>query len=331
MDFLLSLPSIIGLALAIATPLIITSMAGLFCERSGVVDIGLEGKLNMSAFAAALTSYFVSVKWGLPAMGVFAGIFAGMFASMLLSLAHAYASISKSGDQIVSGVAINFFATGFTIVITRSLFNSGDTPPIKVAGCDTCGRFGTLFPTIEGYGFMASFYNKVIANQNILTWIAFLLIPLIGWVLYKTRFGLRLRAVGENPQAVDTAGMSVKALRYKGVLIGGVLCGIAGTYLSLGASSQFIRDMASGRGYIALVVLILGRWRPVPTLLGCLLFGFIQAASDQSGVQALLNRFIGNASPLINTIPYILVLILMIFAGKSTAPAAVGTPYKKER
>lgn len=327
MDILTSLPSILGLTLAIATPLIITSMAGLFCERSGVVDIGLEGKLNMSAFAAALTSYFVTIQWGLP-MGALAGLIAGMFASFIMSLAHAYASVSKSGDQVVSGVAINFFATGFTIVVTRALFGSGDTPPIKVDS----GRFGSLFPAIDSYGPWANAYNKLIANQNILTWVALLLIPLIAWVLYRTRFGLRLRAVGENPHAVDTAGISVHKLRYQGVLIGGLLCGIAGTYLSIGSSSLFIRDMAAGRGYIALVVLILGRWKPVPTLLGCLLFGFLQASSDYLPLEPTIFGFsLGNISPLINSAPYILVLIIMIFAGKSVAPAASGIAYKKER
>ncbi|MFV0431272.1 MAG: ABC transporter permease [Alphaproteobacteria bacterium] len=327
MDIFQIIPSIIGVALAIATPLILTSMAGLFCERSGVVDIGLEGKLNMSAFAAALSSYFITIKWGLP-MGAVVGIMAGMFASFLMSLAHAYACVSKSGDQVVSGVAINFFATGFTIVVTRALFGSGDTPPIKVSS----GTFGTLFPSIDGSGILINAYNKMIANQNILTWVALALIPIIWWILYRTRFGLRLRAVGENPQAVDTAGMSVKGLRYKGVLIGGLLCGMAGTYLSLGSSSLFIRDMAAGRGYIALVVLILGRWRPIPTLLGCLLFGILQASSDYLPLEPVLFGIsLGNLSPIMNSLPYILVLILMIFIGRSVAPAASGVPYKKER
>ena len=328
MDFLIVIISILGVALSIATPLIITAMAGLFCERSGVVDIGLEGKLNLSAFAAAITSYYVSTKWGLP-MGAFAGLIAAMFASLMLSLAHAYACVSKSGDQIVSGVAINFFAAGFTIVITRALFGTGDTPPINIAS----GLFGQILPTIEhSTSIFALAYNKLLASQNVLTLVAFLLIPAIWWVLYRSRFGLYLRAVGENPQAVDTAGISVKALRYKGVMIGGLLCGVAGTFLSLGSSSFFIREMAAGRGYIALVVLILGRWKPVPTLFGCLFFGVLQASSDYLPVEfTIWGASLGNISPLINSLPYILVLLLMIFIGKSIAPAAVGIPYKKER
>ena len=262
-------------------------------------------------------------------MGSFAGLFAAMFARLMLSLAHAYACISKSGEQIVSGVAINFFSAGFTIVITRALFGTGDTPPIDVAS----GVFENVLPLIQdSTSIFAYAYNKLIAGQNVLTFVAFLLIPLTWWVLYRSRFGLYLRAVGENPQAVDTAGISVKALRYKGVMIGGLLCGLAGTFLSLGSASFFIREMAAGRGYIALVVLILGRWKPVQTLFGCLFFGVLQASSDYLPVEFnVYGLSLGNISPLINSLPYILVLILMIFIGKSVAPAAVGVPYKKER
>ncbi len=301
--------NIMSASLAIATPLIITSMAGLFCERSGVVDIGLEGKLTMTAFAAAFVSYWVTYKWGW-SYGAYAGLFAGIFAGVLLSLAHAYACVSKGGDQIVSGVAINFFSAGFTIVVTRAVFGSGDTPPIKLEG----GTFHDF------------------AGQNTLTWLALVMIPTIWLIMYKTKFGLRLRAVGENPHAVDVAGISVKKVRYIAVLIGGGICGIAGTFLSLGASQLFTKDMSSGRGYIALVVLILGRWKPVQTLLGCLLFGFLQASSDYlPTTPTIFGVSLGNISPLISILPYVLVLIIMVFIGKSVAPAAVGVPYKKER
>ncbi len=330
--FIDQLPGVLGITLKIATVLIITSIAGMLCERSGIVDIGLEGKLLLSAFASALTSYYVTQKLGSTSFpfAAICGLLMGMTVAMLASTAHAYACISKGGDQVVSGVAINFFASGVTIVATNALFNSGDTPALKMAN-------GSLFPKVDlpfadtmiNIPLLGAFYSKILSGQNILTWLALLLVPLIWWLFYRTRFGLRVRAVGENPQAVDTAGISVTTLRYRSVILGGAICGMAGTFLALAASSQFSREMAAGRGYIALVVLILGKWRPVPTLLGCLLFAFLQASTD-----AWLPRelpLLGNISALANAAPYILVLILMIFIGKSTAPAAVGIPYKKER
>ncbi len=319
---------VLGITLQVATVLIITSIAGMLCERSGVVDIGLEGKLLLSAFASALTSYYVTEKLGWQ-YGALAGLAMGMIAGVLASSAHAYACVSRGGDQVVSGVAINFFAAGFTIVVTNALFGTGDTPPLRQAG----SYFSKVtLPGIETIGeipVIGTIYVKVLSGQNALTWLALLLVPLIWLLFYRTRFGLRVRAVGENPQAVDTAGISVASLRYRSVILGGAICGIAGTFLALGASNQFSRDMSAGKGYIALVVLILGKWRPVPTFLGCLLFAFLQASSDAWLPQEL--PVLRNISAITNMAPYILVLLIMLFVGKSSAPAAVGVPYKKER
>lgn len=322
------LPGILGIALQIATVLIITSIAGMLCERSGVVDIGLEGKLLLSAFASALTSYYVTEKLGWQ-MGAFAGLVVGIIAGMLASTAHAYACVTKGGDQVVSGVAINFFAAGFTIVVTNALFGTGDTPSMRKAG----SFFQKVdLPAVDVIGeipIIGVIYSKILSGQNILTWLAVLLVPIIWWLFYRMRFGLHIRAVGENPQAVDTAGISVAALRYRAVILGGAICGIAGTFLALGASNQFSRDMSAGKGYISLVVLILGKWRPIPTFLGCILFAFLQASSDAWLPQQL--PILGNISAIANAAPYILVLLIMLFIGKSNAPAAVGIPYKKER
>ncbi len=330
--FIEQLPGVLGITLQVATVLIITSMAGMLCERSGIVDIGLEGKLLLSSFAAALVSFYATKAFGPHSfpLAALCGLAAGMTVGMLASSAHAYACITRGGDQVVSGVAINFFASGVTIVATNALFNSGDTPPLKRAD-------GSLFPRINlpfteqmaDIPVLGALYSKILSGQNVLTWVAVLLVPVIWWLFYRTRFGLRVRAVGENPQAVDTAGISVAALRYKSVILGGAICGMGGTFLALAASSQFSREMAAGRGYIALVVLILGKWRPIPTFFGCLLFAFLQASADAWLPREL--AILGNISALTNAAPYILVLILMIFIGKSTAPAAVGVPYKKER
>ena len=212
------------------------------------------------------------------------GLLAGIFASILLSLLHGLASITLRGDQIISGVAINFLAAGLTVVIAQDLFGQGGrTPPLKSGG-----RFEPLnFPgatsskEMGDAGALMQLYSELLSGHSLLVYIALVTVPLSYFVLYKTRFGLSLRAVGENPAAVDTAGISVVGLRYSAVVIGGVLCGIAGAYIATSLQANFTKDMSAGRGFIALAALIFAKWRPWYALGACLLFGFFFAVDTR--------------------------------------------------
>jgi ABC-type uncharacterized transport system permease subunit len=323
LDYYDILISIIGSTIRLSIPLIFAALAGLFSERAGVFDIGLEGKILGSAFAAACIAYVTDSAW--------LGLFAGIAASVALSLVHGFASITNRGNQIVSGVAINFLVAGMTIVLGQAWFGQGArTPPLTSAG-----RFPPIIlpgaEAIRSVPVVGSLYANVISGNNLLTYLAFAAVPMSWWILYRTRFGLRLRAVGENPGAVDTAGISVSWLRYRAVICAGLLCGFAGTYLSIVQSAAFIQDMSAGKGYIALAALIFAKWKPVPVMFACLLFGFLDALS---------NFMQGKEVPLIGempvqifqALPYVLTCVLLAgFIGAAIPPKAGGVPYTKER
>ncbi len=320
--------------------LLLAALAGLFSERSGVFDIGLEGKMLAAAFAAAAVAAITASYW--------LGLLAGIGASVFLALVHGFASITHRGNQIVSGVAINFLAAGLTALLGHAWFRQGGrTPPLPDGG-----RFPTLtLPRAEWAAavepgvvvepgkawlnahvpILGPFYNEVISGHYLPVYIAFLAVPVTWWILYRTRFGLRLRAVGENPAAVDTAGISVAWLRYRAVICTGILCGIAGAYLSTAQSAGFNRDMTAGQGFIALAALIFAKWRPVPLLFTCLLFGFLAAAQIRlQGVQ--IPGFGTVPVQAIQALPYILTVVLLAgFIGKAVPPKAGGAPYVKER
>ncbi|WP_108661205.1 ABC transporter permease [Acuticoccus kandeliae] len=322
-DLWLDIMQIMGSTLRLSTPLILCAMAGLFSERAGVVDIGLEGKLLMGAFVAAAVASATGSPW--------IGLIGAMLAGMALALVHAFACVTHRGDQIVSGVAINILASGLTVVIGIALFaQGGQTPPLSRAE-----RFGEVnLPFTETFAsipYFGPFYTEILSGQNILVYVALLAVPLAGWVLYSTTFGLRLRAVGEAPEAVDSAGYSVAWLRYRAVLIAGLLCGIAGAYLSTGHGGGFVREMSAGRGYIALAALIFGNWKPVPTFLACLLFGVLEStASRLSGVDLPVIGQIPVEAILMA--PYVLTVVLLAgFFGRSTPPRALSIPYVKDR
>ncbi|MDG5496401.1 ABC transporter permease [Niveispirillum sp. BGYR6] len=323
MDSYFWLLSLLDSMFRLATPLLLAALAGFFSERAGVVDIGLEGKMLMAAFAAAATAAFTGSA-GL-------GLLAAIGASLALALLHGFACITHRGNQVVSGVALNITAMGLTAVLGNAWFEMGGRTPNLPA----TARFGELTlplaETLRGIPVLGSFYYEVISGHNILVYLAMALVPLTAWVAYRTRFGLRLRAVGENPAAVDTAGISVPALRYQAVLIAGLLCGLAGAYLSTAQGAGFQTNMTAGKGYLALAALILGKWKPVPTLLACLLF----AAADalQTRLQGVVMPGLGEVPvQLIEALPYLLtVLLLAGFMGKAIPPKASGRPYVKER
>lgn len=282
----------------LSTPLVLAALGGMFSERAGVINIALEGMMLAGAFTAAAVTHAV----GNPFVGLLAGMTAGAF----IALIHAVACISYKADQVVTGTAINILMIGMPAFLSGAFFlSSGSTPQIP--------------------------------KEQLIPWtpiiLAFLVVPALAWyVLYKTPFGLRLRAVGENPEAADAAGVSVARMKYAGVLLSGALAGIGGAYLSIGQSSLFTRNMTSGRGFIALAALIFGKWKPVQTLLACLLFGFTEAVSIQ--MQGVMKLPSGEDIPIqfIQMVPYVLTIIVLAgFIGSSRPPQGLGIPYQKER
>ena len=273
----------------LATPLLLAALGGLYSERSGVINIGLEGMMLAGAFTAAVVTHFSGNPW--------IGLLAAIAVGAAVALVHAFVCIQCKADQVVTGTAINILFLGLPALLSGAMFQStGATPQIP--------------------------------QQNLMPWapiiFAFALVPITWYVLSATPFGLRLRAVGENPEAADTAGIRVLAMRYKGVLISGMLAAIGGAYLSIGQSSLFTRNMTAGRGFIALAALIFGKWRPVQTMLACLLFGLAEAISIQmQGVVQIPVEFI-------QMVPYVLTIVVLAgFIGRSRPPRALGIPYKK--
>src|SRR5215216_428827 len=278
-------------AMRLATPLLLAALGGLFSERAGVINIALEGLMLAGAFTAAAVTWYAKSPW--------VGLASAILAGAAIALIHAVACIRYRADQVVSGTAINILLTGVPALLSGAFFlSSGSTPQVPKEDLIP------LTPVV----------------------IAFLLVPLSYYVLYYTPFGLRLRAVGENPEAADAAGVSVKRMRYAAVLISGALAGIGGAYLSIGQSSLFTRNMSAGRGFIALAALIFGKWRPVQTMLACLLFGFAEALAIQmQGVVRVPVQFI-------QIVPYVLTMIVLAgFIGLSRAPRSLGIPYQKEK
>ncbi len=322
-DFFILLVSTLDATIRVAAPLVLAALAGLYAERSGVIDIGLEGKMLAAAFAAAATSFVMNSAW--------AGLLAGISISVILALIHGFACITHKGNQVVSGVAINILVAGLTVTLGIAWFaQGGQTPSLT-----NDARFSPLIwpgaEAVRDIPFLGGIYTEIISGHNLLAYIAYLAVPLTWWVVYRTRFGLRLRAVGENPAAVDTAGISVTALRYQAMICCGLLCGIAGTYLSTAQNAGFVRNMTAGQGFIALAAMIFGKWKPVPAMLACLLFGFLDAVANR--IQGVSMPLVGEIPvQLIQALPYILTVILLAgFIGKAVAPKASGIPYVKER
>jgi simple sugar transport system permease protein len=325
MDFLTIL-QILDSTVRLATPLLLACLAGLYSERAGVFDIGLEGKMLAAAFFSAAFAYASDSAW--------VGLLAGIGASMMLAALHGLASITFRGNQLISGVAINFLAAGLTVVIAQTWFSQGGRTPALSGDA----RFSNITlpgaeSTIRGVaqqGPLGQIYSELISGHSIIVYAALAIVPLTWWLLYRTRFGLRLRAVGENPAAVDTAGVSVVGLRFAAVLIAGVLCGIAGAYLSTALSAGFVKDMSAGRGFIALAALIFAKWRPWYALSACLLFGLFDAVGNR--YQNIQLGEIVVPVQFMQALPYILVVIVLAgIVGKAIPPRAGGEPYVKER
>ncbi len=315
---------LVAATIRVATPLLLAALAGMFSERAGVIDLGLEGKMLGAAFASAAVSAVSGSAW--------LGLGAGIATAVLLALLIGFACITHRGNQVVAGMAITIMVAGLGPTLALAWFNlGGQTPQLDGPAQRFTGLVWPWAQTAREQPLPGLLYAELLGGHNLLVYFAAALVPFSAWLLYRTRFGLRLRAVGENPHAVETAGISVNGLRYQAVILSGVLCGVAGAYLSTAASAGFTRDMTAGKGYLALAALIFGKWKPYPTLGACLLFAF---------TDALAVRLQGVALPLVGVIPvqFILalpyaltVLLLAGFVGKAVAPCAIGVPYEKEK
>lgn len=317
------LGAMLASTLRVSTPLIFCALAGLLSERSGVVDIALEGKMLLAAFAAGASG----AAFGSTTLA----LMAAMAVAVSMSWVHGLACVSHRGDQVVSGVAINIIAAGLTAVLGAAWFSQGgQTPPVSDAV-----RISALWPALasalNGVPWLGPMLGDGLLGHNALVYLALLLVPLLWWGVFRTRIGLRLRAVGENPQMVDAAGVSVQRLRYLALTLNGVLCGLAGSYLVLAQSASFSPNMTAGRGFMALAALIFGRWHPVRALWACLLFGFLDAAAIR--LQGVHLPGLGEVPvQAIQALPYVLTVVLLAgFMGKSVAPRALGVSYSKER
>ncbi len=289
--------------LRLATPLIFAALGGMFSERAGVINIALEGLMLAGAFTGAVVTYELQ--------NPYIGFVAGVASGALVAAIFAVAVIRFEADQVVTGFAINILMLGLPAVISSRIYDSA----------------GSTQQIAKEYLLPEFFNNRI----SIATIVAFLLVPVCWYVLYKTPFGLRLRATGENPAAADSAGVDVSRMRYTAVILSGVLAAGGGAYLSIGQSSLFTKGMTAGRGFIALAALILAKWRPIPVLLACIFFGFTEALSIQ--LQGYLKLPSGEDIPVqfIQMIPYVLTIIVLAgFIGLSRAPKALGTPYRKE-
>jgi general nucleoside transport system permease protein len=287
--------SLISSTIRLSTPLILAAVGGMFSERSGVINIALEGMMLAGAFTAAAVTWGTGNPW--------VGLMAAVLAGFAVSAIHAVACIRYAADQVVTGTAINILMIGLPGFLSGALFlSSGSTPQLP--------------------------------KEQLIPWapivMAFAVVPMTWYVLYRTPFGLRLRSVGENPEAADAAGVNVARVRYSGVLLSGALAAVGGAYLSIGQSSLFTRNMTSGRGFIALAALIFGKWRPAQTLLACLFFGFTEAITIQ--MQGVVKLPSGADIPVqfIQIVPYVLTIVVLAgFIGHSRPPRALGRAYEK--
>ena len=299
------------------------ALAGLFAERSGLVDIGLEGKMLAGAFAAACTAHWLQSPW----LGLCVAIAVGC----AFALAHAFACVTHRGNQVVTGMAINVLAAGLTVALAYAWFDEGGNSPALADAL----RFRPIelpfASALAGVPYLGRFYSGFLSGHNALVYLTVLLVPAVSFVVFRTRFGLRLRAVGENPHAVDTAGISVAWLRYRAMLACGVLCGAAGAYLAIAQSASFQREMTAGRGFLALAALIFGKWMPVPTVLACLLFAFADAA--QGRLQGRVAAGDRHRFPYMRSRPCPIFSRAAAcgFVGKAVAPKASGIAYVKEK
>jgi len=299
-----------------ATPIMLAALGGLFSERSGVVNIGLEGLMIMGAFSGALFTLY-GTDWGMGGFAPWFAIIVAVFIGILFSIPHAVASISFRADQVVSGVALNFLAAGLSIFLVKAIFDGkGQTPTLislkKVS-----------IPVLSDIPFL----GKVFFTTYPTTYLAFLIVAIITYVVYKTAFGLRLRSVGEHPKAADTMGIKVLRMRYIGVMLSGALAALGGALYPLTFSGNFSHSTISGQGFMALAALIFGKWHPVGAMGAAIFFGFANSLAI-TGQSFGLTEYV--PQEFLFMFPYFITIVaLASFVGRAVAPAALGTPYDK--
>lgn len=305
-DVLLN-PQLWAATLAMATPLALPALGGTFSERSGVVNISMEGIMLIAAFFAVVFAHITGSAW--------IGLLGAIIVGALMSLIFAWAAVTLTADQVILGMAINIFASGFTAYLLNTIYGFSGTPT------DT-----PMLPNINIPGLKSiPFVGQVLSGHSIVVYLMIILLFVSNYFLFHTNLGLRLRAVGENPEAAETAGINVIKLRYLGVALSGILSAIGGAYLSIGALNGFSTDMSSGRGYIALAAMIFGKWTPFGSFGAALLFGFATALSMQLQNTAFSKN-------IIMMLPYILTILALVgVGGKSVAPAADGVPYTPKK
>jgi len=304
--------ALLAATLRYATPLTFAAIGGMFSERSGVVNIGLEGMMLMGAFFAILAADKLNSWW----LGLAAAIVAGG----LTALIHAFVSISLRADQIVSGTAINFLALGVTGYFFIDVYGDQGTPGEGIPRIPDVN-----IDFLGSIPFAGNFLEDVFGHLNLMIWLSFVLLVVSYFVMFRSPIGLRLRSVGEHPRAADTVGINVYATRYAAVVVSGMLAALGGAYLSIGFLGSFNENMTAGRGFIALAALIFGNWRPFGAFGAALLFGFSQALAQR------LPAYSDSGAILFSALPYVLTLIAVAgVIGRSIPPAAIGRPYVKQ-
>jgi general nucleoside transport system permease protein len=305
-DLFGTLGSLLASTIRNATPLVFAALGGMFSERSGVVNIALEGLMLIAAFAGVVGAWLSG--------SAIVGLLFALAAGVLFALVHALMCVTFEADQIISGTAINLLALGGTGFVMVLIFGGGGTSP-RVSGFKE-----VAIPLLSDIPLI----GPALFDQSLLVYLMYILVPITYFVIFRTPFGLRIRATGEVPEAVDTAGVSVARMRYYGVALSGLLAALGGVYLSMGILSAFSENMTTGRGFIALAALIFGRWNPIGAAGAALLFGFGLAVTFQVPQEAIPIEFI-------QMIPYILTIVVLAgFGGRAIAPAAIGKPYRKE-
>ena len=308
-QFMISIAIIISSTLMFATPLIYASLGAVVSENAGIVNIGIEGMMVIGAFFASTVAYFTGNPW--------LAFFCGGLAGATFGFLHGIATVKFNADHVISGIAINLLAPGLSLYLCKLIFDgSSSTPPIE-------NKIPRYFDGV----FAQNSFMDIVVNTYFTTYLAFIFVGLVWYILYKTRIGLRVRAVGEHPQSVDTLGINVYKIKYMSCIASGFFAGIAGASMSLALVSSFRPSLVCGQGFIAIAAMILGRWTPQGAMLGTLFFGFCSALIIILGNP---ETFINISPHLLSLIPYLSTLILLIFIGnKYNGPAANGVPYVK--
>lgn len=316
MEYAFSWILLLDASLRLATPLLFAALAGMISERAGIIDIGLEGKMLLSAFAAAAVASITGSAWQ--------GLIAAVVVSASFSLLHAFACITHKGDQVVSGIAINLLAVALTALLAQRLFSLGGMTPIL----EKSERLPVItFPSWVSHddSWWSQLYWQLFSGHNMLVYVVFIVVALAVYFLKYSVWGMHLYAAGENPTALKRAGLSVDRIRYAAVVAGGGVCGVAGAYLSIGHGAGFVDNMTVGKGFIALAALILGKWHPVGVMMSCLFFGFLEALTIRLQEVNLAGTDLVIPIQVIEVIPYVLTLLVLAgFIGKSSQPAALG-------